>query len=152
MIETENIFEITNSVFSTMLDLQCEMGEPTDETTNECLSTDHVVGCIHISGGWNGVIQLMLTADSTAKAASQMLQIATEDVTHDDIIDTVSELTNMVGGGIKGVLPGPSFLSLPSLTSGDDFNIRIPGAALLQSVGFQCEGQPMTILMHQSVA
>ena len=40
------------------------------------------------------------------------------DVTEVDQQDVASELVNMIGGNLKSLLPGPSFLSLPTIVSG----------------------------------
>jgi chemotaxis protein CheX len=36
----------------------------------------------------------------------------------EDVADAVGELANMIGGNIKGLMPGPSVLTLPVVASG----------------------------------
>ncbi len=43
----------------------------------------------------------------------------------DEQVAEVAELTNIVGGGIKSLLPSPSVLSLPTVTQGTDFHLHV---------------------------
>lgn len=71
---------------------------------------------ITISGAWSGIVSLEFAADTAAAVSSRMLGL--DQVTEEDVADAVGELVNMVGGNVKGLVPGPSVLSLPIVTTG----------------------------------
>ena len=52
-------------------------------------------------------------------------ELAATEVTVADQQDVASELVNMIGGNLKSLLPGPSFLSLPTIVSGREFGLQV---------------------------
>jgi chemotaxis protein CheX len=80
-----------------------------------------------------------------------MLQMAPDDVTQDDKRDVVAELANMVGGNFKSLLPGPVFLSLPTVVAGDHLALQVPGAALVEDIPLQCEAGPFRVRLFAQV-
>jgi chemotaxis protein CheX len=72
------------------------------------------------------------------------------DVTADQINDALGELTNIIGGNIKGLLPEPSHLSMPAVTEGTDYLFSVPGSRPMAEMSFTCEGKPFQITILQS--
>jgi chemotaxis protein CheX len=72
---------------------------------------------VSISGGWEGTVTVELTAATAETLAGTMLGIEGP-LDDDDVADAVGELANMIGGNIKGLMPGPSVLTLPVVASG----------------------------------
>ncbi len=143
----DDIVAITQSVMATVLELNPE----------ECASlpgeprADRVTGCIQISGQWKGAVVLETTTEFATLAAARMLAIDEQKVTDADQQDAIAELTNMVGGNIKSQVPGPSFLSLPSVTTGLDFDIRLYRAVCVDNVPLRFEDLPIRIVMCESL-
>ncbi len=72
---------------------------------------------IELRGEWNG--RLVLTCDSVVaqQIAGAMLGLGPEDeLEHADVHDAVGEVLNVVGGSVKGALPGASALGLPGIS------------------------------------
>jgi chemotaxis protein CheX len=67
----------------------------------------------------------------------------------EEVADAVGELTNMVGGTVKNLLPAPSKLSLPSVTSGTSYTVHVPGASLVVQVDFAWAGEPLTVTVWE---
>jgi chemotaxis protein CheX len=63
--------------------------------------------------------------------------------------DAIAELVNMTGGNLKGLVPEPSQLSLPSVTTGSDLAHRMPGSRLVDAVAFACDGEPFVVSVHE---
>jgi chemotaxis protein CheX len=123
------IEQIVQSIFSTMLNKDLvRVDEPTLVDRESLLAT------VQISGQWMGSVVLALSSDAAHTAAATMLQISDHDVTDVDKQDVAAELVNMVGGNLKSLLPGPSFLSLPTIVSGSDFGLRMHHAQLIDDV------------------
>ncbi|HVD28484.1 MAG TPA: chemotaxis protein CheX [Mycobacteriales bacterium] len=72
-------------------------------------------------------------------AASAMFDRPAEALTDDEVADALGELTNMIGGNLKSLLPGPSRLSMPAVTVGATTAHPAPGAVLVNTVSLACE-------------
>jgi chemotaxis protein CheX len=143
VVQTDDIFAITQNVLETMLQVTVEpSNEQTDMLTENCMT-----GCIQISGGWKGAVLLQTSEEFASIAASKLLLVNESDVCAEDRQDTLAELTNMVGGNIKSIVPGPSNLSLPSVTSGKDFDIRLVGSSVDNRVHMNCQGQGICVVI-----
>jgi chemotaxis protein CheX len=123
------IEQVVQSVFSTMLNIDLARVEDTGPADGESL-----ISTIQISGQWVGSIVLGLSPTLSRAAVAAMLQISLAEVTEVDQQDVAAELVNMIGGNLKGLLPGPSSLSLPMIVSGRDFDVRVSGAELIDDV------------------
>jgi chemotaxis protein CheX len=145
MIATYNqaIEEIAQSVFATMLELELVGSDaPSPEDTGMLLAT------VHLAGAWTGSVVLALSYDLSAKAAAAMLQLPEDEVSEGDRRDVASELVNMIGGNLKSMLPGPSFLSLPTVVSGHDFGQQVLKAELVDDVLLAFEGMLLRVRLY----
>ncbi len=140
---TEDIFAIVHNVLDTMVNVEailesdCTL-EPIDH---------HVTGCIQISGTWQGAVLLQTTDGFSRNAASKMLCIDDPDLCNADIQDAMAELTNMIGGNIKSQVPGPSYLSLPTVTIGERFDFLLAHSHPISDVTIEVNDQPLRILL-----
>jgi chemotaxis protein CheX len=147
MVSTEEILSITENVFSTMIGSQVELVEKNEHAPKH----DIIAGCVQISGEWKGSVMVLAPVALASDAASKMLAVPLDDVQIADCQDTVAELTNMIGGNIKSLVPGPSSLSLPSVTTGSEFDIRIFGTVTQNSVFMECDGRPFQVVLCESI-
>jgi chemotaxis protein CheX len=70
---------------------------------------------VTVSGAWFGLIVVSVN-DAVAHAVTEaMLGVVPDEagVAHEDVVDALGELVNVIGGNIKSLMPGPSKLSLP---------------------------------------
>ena len=122
---------VVESVFETMLGLVVEQsGIPWTA------APDRVTAVVYFVGLWNGAILLEC---SPAQACSfTQLFLSTEEPPgmDDDVRDTLGELTNMLAGNLKSVLPRGVCLSVPSVTVGTDYTLRICGGNMVERLGF----------------
>jgi hypothetical protein len=71
------------------------------------------VGRVHLTGAWQGSIEVRL-ADKLARAAtSAMLMLPPSEVSEADTLDAIREIANMIAGTIKSALPRPCAMSVP---------------------------------------
>lgn len=136
------IEQIVQSIFTSMLGMEAFRGS---DNPADCQET--VLGTIHIAGPKSVSVVLGLTSEVARATAANMLQMNPADVTSDDIRDVAAELTNMIGGNLKSLLPGPLYLSLPTVVAGRDLGLEIPGAELVEDVGLVCEAGPFRVRM-----
>jgi chemotaxis protein CheX len=143
MISTEEIFAVTANVFTTMI------GSPVELDTNcpQLAERSPITGCVQIAGEWTGAVLVQTTGELATHAASRMLAMEESEVQKEDCQDTMAEIANMIGGNIKSLVPGPSVLSLPTVTCGEDFNIRIFGTTIENSVAMFANGQQLQVIV-----
>ena len=102
-------------------------------------------GFIQIAGAWEGAVVCIGSEALVRRAAAVMFGIPAEALTVELLHDAFGELTNMVGGNLKALLPGPSFLCLPAVVEGANYSVCIPAARPVLDVGFLSDGQPFNV-------
>ncbi len=71
---------------------------------------------VTVSGEWHGMISVELPTGTAEEITRRMLMV--DSTPDEDVADAVGELVNMIGGGVKSLMPGPSALSLPVVAAG----------------------------------
>jgi chemotaxis protein CheX len=142
VVSGEDIAEITRDVWSSFLSLELDIapGDPT-----KALPGASFTGCVHVSGEWNGSIFLQASSAHAVAAAEAMFAADPGSLSDDEICDALGELTNMVGGNIKSLLPAPSKLSIPTVAQGEAYTVRVPGASLVDAATLVCAVGPVHI-------
>ncbi len=141
MVLTEDVVtEITSSVWRAFLP------ESDDVIPIPMVpSPASLTGTVFISGQWNGLVSLTCSSVAAVRAAALMFAADLEEVDQGDVLDAVGELVNIVGGNLKGMLPSPTGLSLPSVTEGAlDIDTRA-GAELLVDVQLAWMNEPVHV-------
>lgn len=108
-------------------------------------------GCIHIGGAWDGLVKLSMSEALTRRAAAAMFGAPAESLSREELVDALGEITNMTGGNVKALLPGPSKLSLPSVVPGADFSVVSPGGVVLREVAFQTGGSHIRVQVVEAL-
>ncbi len=104
-----------------------------------------LTGCVQITGDWEGSVTLCCPNALARHATSVMFEVSIDEVSKEEIQDAIGELTNMIAGNIKSLLPSNCCLSLPSVTEGTDYKLTVPGSVVVVSDGFECDGFPLTV-------
>lgn len=141
------IEQIVQSIFSTMLEMDLVRAEETSATDDESL-----LAAIQIAGEWTGSVVLQLTAEVARESAAAMMQMSCSDVTDGDSRDVAAELVNMIGGNLKSLMPGPSFLSLPTIVSGSDIGFQVQDAELVDNVSLIYRTGPVTVRVYSKAS
>jgi chemotaxis protein CheX len=136
---------IVQSIFASMLNIEVARGADDAECEEKVLST------IQITGDKSMSVILGVSDGVARAAAAAMLQLADQDVTDDDERDVVAELANMVGGNLKSLLPGPLYLSLPTVVAGRNVGLQVPGAELVENVVLQCESGSLRVRLFSQL-
>ncbi|MCW2600096.1 MAG: Uncharacterized protein JWM02_1925 [Frankiales bacterium] len=132
VVTAEQITAIAQDVWSSFLQLDLLPVE------NVPIEGSSVTGCVHVSGEWGGSIFLQCPAGHAQVAAEAMFAADPGSLAAEEISDALGELTNMIGGNIKSLLPAPSTLSIPSVATGDTYTVRVPGAVVIEHVALAC--------------
>jgi chemotaxis protein CheX len=134
------VTEITSSVWRAFLPESDDI-VPSQATP----ALKNLTGNVHISGQWNGLVSLTCSSAAATRAAAFMFDTGIESVSQSDVLDAVGELVNIVGGNIKGLLPPPTGLSLPSVTDGTVHVDTRSGADLIVDVHLSWMDEPIHV-------
>ncbi len=136
---TEQLGEITVNVFDAMLGVPVH---PVKSFHNEAVLAGaesypfDVEGRVAFSGAWNGAVLVRCSLEQARQWAKKLM--STPDPNEDDLREAVAELTNMVAGNFKALLPPKNVLGLPdvsvgSLSAVDQTSGTVVSAVLLYS-------------------
>jgi chemotaxis protein CheX len=116
----EMIRQVTKDVFTTMFDLEVQVGEPFIERAS-AESFDGVMSLIGMAGSsWVGTGSLSCGSRTACRLSSALLmeEISAVD---DQVLDSIGELTNVLIGNVKGEIEqqlGTMALSVPIVVRG----------------------------------
>jgi chemotaxis protein CheX len=132
------IAEITRETFGVMLGVELmELFEPP-------APLEGPTSMVHITGGYQLIVQLSFSAGFADHAAATMFEMSVDDLDAESRADALGELANMIGGGVKALLPEQCQLSLP-MVADDAAAARIPHAEAAESVAFTDGAEQMTV-------
>ena len=139
VISEEELQEIVEVVWMTALDLPVVPGQEA-----ELALSDYVTSEIEISGAWEGIVSVRASEQFLTHAASVMFSCPQEDVSELDRTDALTELTNMLGGTVKCMLPETCDLSLPSIRLDENVvDLQHEWCTL------DCEGRPLAVAVTE---
>ena len=138
----EEIIEITETTWQAMLglDIHSKPGEAIPQEAEGLLT-----GRVEIHGAWDGVVLLHGSIDMARSAASIFFSLEASVVTEEDQIDAMYELSNIIAGNIKSLLPEPCQLSLPTVLKPECEKMAEDGATRLSAFTFDCQGQSVLV-------
>jgi chemotaxis protein CheX len=140
-ISEEEIQQVTSQIWESMLDLH-----PCAANGEALNSPERRIGAsVQITGGWEGAVRLDSSLTLARMAAARFVGTEPEQVSIDQVRDAMGELANMSAGMIKNLLPGPSYLSLPSVADGTEYNFTICKTNVESEVKFECEGEQFAV-------
>lgn len=138
-----HIEQIVQSIFTSMLGMEAAL-----DTQDPVNCREAVIGTIQVAGDHAVTVVLGMSEGAARASAAAMLQMKLEDVAIEDERDVVAELTNMIGGNFKSLLPGHLYLSLPTVVDGREMGLQVPGAELVEDVGLACEAGAFRVRLY----
>ncbi len=135
------INEVVGSVWDTMLGGGICPALPSDSLLG-CQPSR--TGIVRFAGAWQGAIACSASVDLQRQAAATLFEIPASELTHELMDDALGEITNMIGGNLKALLPAPSHLSLPAvLDTGEALTRHLPARTAMAA--FIVSGQPFVV-------
>ena len=108
-----------------------------------------LAGCIQITGEWQGTVTLYAPRQLGKKIAAAMYAMDVSEVDDQQVQDVLGEITNMIAGNIKSLLPTPCSISLPSVAV-TDYDLHHPRSEMITSVNFECDDlQFLVVMLHE---
>lgn len=126
-----------NEVFDTMLSMEVEFS---DAYAQKTLEGNRIVGSVSFAGELMGSICIHVPSVFAHLMTAAMLGMELDEIQSEEVNDVIGEVSNMIGGGLKSRFCDSGFdcvLSIPSITSGTDFNIESRDWARHESFAFR---------------
>jgi len=143
---SDQVRGIVRAVWSTQLDLDIQdADEPLFGQGEQTLTA-----AIHISGDFRGGILTECSRGLIRQAAALMFSLSEDDLTSEDEHDVIGELTNVIAGNIKALIPGRNSLSLPTIIEGTDYQVSTLEVKSSDRLVFTLDGKSMivTVIEH----
>ena len=113
-VAAEEVYAIAGDLFSAMVD--GEDGTLTPWPDGSPVDGHDVAAWVDVHGPWPGRASLETSSAAASDLARALLRIpASAPVSHDDLVDALGELANVVGGNVKALLPDHGTLGLPQV-------------------------------------
>ncbi len=139
-LSSDDVAQIVQEVWSSMLSLDVQPVDVAEVTDDLAMA-----GNVGVTGATDCLISMEVSAEGARHFAAVMFGLDDSDCSDDDIADAIGELTNMIGGNIKSLLPEPSSLSLPVVTNGKRPTVRVPGGKTLLEAAYTTGGYAMNL-------
>ena len=142
-LNQDQICSMVRGVWSTQLGLEIQNADgPVTPST-----APTITAAIHISGDFRGWIRLECSRVLIRRAASIMFNLPEDQLSEDDEHDVVGELTNVVAGNIKALIPGSNSISLPTIIDGSDYKVSTLNIQSSEDFHFTLDGEAMTVTL-----
>ena len=124
------ISQITEAVFSTMLDLPIFPTAPGPESERYELTA-----AVYYVGAWQGALLLECAMEQAMEWGSRLMSLPSP-IAVEDARDGLGELCNVLAGNLKPLLPQGVGLSTPSVVKGADYTLRVCNDTLCERLHF----------------
>lgn len=139
-VHREDLESIVAMVFATMMGLEvqpCEQPCPA--------SAGMLTAAVYLTGEWNGAVCIHVEPRRACSFAGHFLGMPAPDAICDDVRDVMGELANMVAGNLKCTLTPGIRVSIPSVTDGPGYSLRVCGAHVVSRISFDTVSGPFWI-------
>lgn len=143
--EENRIRSIVHDVWSTQLGLSIDDLKALASTAE----TTTITAAIHITGDFRGGIRLESSRALIRRAASIMFDQPEDTMTREDEHDVIGELTNVIAGNVKALIPGTNSLSLPTIVDGSDYRVSTLDVKTSDDYGFALDGEAMVLTVFE---
>ena len=145
----DDIHQITSSIWELMLELpvsRCADGVLAGKKEGFIIGCAQIAGYVQIHGAWEVTVLLECSQVLAHRITTTLFDMASHDITPDDLQDAVGELTNMISGSFKSLLPGSCTLSIPAVSEDFDYD-ALTERTVASRVAFVCEGEPFLVTL-----
>ena len=108
--------------------------------------------CVKLTGAWDGEVRLHCSPSLARSIAAAIFQVEADKAGDDGILDALSELTHIIGGNLKALLPHPVTLSLPCLPDPTNWAQTTPQWQMVCRLSLLSEGHPFIVTLLGALA
>ena len=144
-LHKDDLDTVVCSVFATMMGLEVWPGDEPCPATAGMLT-----GAVYLTGQWAGAACIHCEPQQAREFAARFLGIPPPDAIDNDVRDVIGELANMIAGNLKCTLAPGIRVSIPSVTDGADYSLRVCGARVMCRASFRTDDGPFWITLVDS--
>lgn len=146
--DQDQVRSVVHDVWSTQLGLEIRNIE---EVFGRA-SLQTLTAAVHISGSFHGGIRIECSRALVRRAATIMFDQPEDAISLEDERDVIGELTNVVAGNIKALIPGHNSISLPTIIDGSDYKVSTVDVKTSEDIHFTLDGEPLvvTVIEHRA--
>lgn len=133
----DDIRAVTENVFASLTDFSVAT---IDESTIDRHGHRYVTAAVSITGEWEGTVAVACCDELSRLITGAFFGVEPAEADPSEINDAIGEVANMIGGNVKALMPAPSQLSLPTVTTGIDYVVTFPGTREETREAFAVEG------------
>jgi chemotaxis protein CheX len=139
-VHREDLETVVGSVFATMMGLEVW---PSDEPCPA--PAGMVTAAVYLTGEWTGAACVHVAPEQARAFAGCFLGMPAPDSVSDDVRDVMGELANMIAGNLKCTLSPGIRVSIPSVTDGPGYSLRVCGPHVASRTGYDTPAGPLWI-------
>jgi len=144
-VSLRDLEAVVATVFATMMGLEVWPGEEPCPASPGMLTS-----AVYLTGEWTGAVCIHVEPAQACWFAGCFLGMPTPDAICDDVRDVMGELANMVAGNLKCTLKPGIRVSIPSVTDGPSYSLRVCGAHVTSRTGFRTESGPFWVSLIEA--
>lgn len=137
----DSLAGLVTSVFETLLNLPVRERLETPPALPNSFS-----GAIYYAGAWQGAFLVECSHEQAFDWAARLMSLQPP-ISLADAKDSLGELTNVIAGNLKALLPPGVALSLPSVVQGNDYSLSIHGRQLSEVLDLEDALGPFRITL-----
>ena len=144
-VHPEDLQSVVGSVFATMMGLEvwpCDQPCPA--------SAGMLTAAVYLTGEWTGAACVHVEPAQACGFTGHFLGMPAPDDICDDVRDVMGEIANMIAGNLKCTLSPGIRVSIPSVTDGPGYSLRVCGAHVVCRMGFDTSTGPFWISLIEA--
>ena len=135
-ISRDELITVVDEIFGSMAGMQLTPSATIDRPN---VGAGYIVSAVQIVGAWQGAVRLDTDMELARQACANLMGVAPDGLSPEDIRDAAGELANITGGSVKALLAPTSSLSLPSVVMGQNYEFSLPQGKVVQESSFRHE-------------
>ncbi|MDA8295506.1 MAG: chemotaxis protein CheX [Actinomycetota bacterium] len=148
LIGPETIEEIAHQLWASLVPTEGVLVPSACALAHLHRASGRITAAVSISGSCDGTVELACSEPLGRAIAAFMFGLPEADLDEAAVTDAVGELANIVGGNVKSLLPPPTSLSIPIVTTGPTASDE--GRTASCAVGFDFLGEPALVLVRDA--
>lgn len=134
-------------LFRTMLNT-----EVTPTTEGVPPGQDMITAMMAFAGTWKGNLVLECDRAQALRFAQRFLQCDELDETSEDVSSSLAELSNIIAGNLKAVMPSGVNIGTPSVIEGQAYAVRICGGKVINHTVFATDAGPFSVRLVEDAS
>jgi chemotaxis protein CheX len=107
---------------------------------------------VQITGSWQGSVALDCGRDLAVRVAAAMFGLPARELQGEEIRDALGEMTNVIGGNVKTLLPEGCRISVPTVIRGRSYEIAFPQTRILGQLTYQSEERLLRVTLREQAS